>query len=279
MSMEKKKKHRLLVLTCVIVLLAAFALSPVFPYVRSLAVMKVYSPYCAKNSIMEEQNIELEIPSGDGWYPFVMTYEADKDFSAYIGLPGTKLTILYNFPAFSLKNGCSRFFDEDSSYYSSFYGAYLVRRADSEPFGFSPDMRKPDEKAISDIAKFDFFTLVLDDFGLSSNEQVFEDSAAYAKTNVSFLGYDGWTRISSDLTVNGVNHEKKGFVSSYLQYGSPNFPVSLDFAPVKMKSLVYARYFPEWDTAVYFYVMSPSEEVCENCVQTILSRSTLKNEE
>ncbi|PKM71640.1 MAG: hypothetical protein CVU91_12825 [Firmicutes bacterium HGW-Firmicutes-16] len=277
--MEKKKNRRLIILACVLLLLAAFALSPVFPYVRSLAVMKVYSPYCAKSSIMAEQNIELEIPSGDGWYPFVMTYEADEDFSSYIGRPDTKLTILYNFPAFSLKNGCSRFFDESSAYYNSFYGAYLVRCADGEPFGFSLDMRNPDEKAVSEIAKFDFFTLVLNDFGLTPNEQVFEYSLACEQTDVSFLGYDGWTQISSDLNVNGANHEKRGFTSSYLQYGSPSFPVSSDFAPVKMKSIVYAKYFPEWGTAVFFYVMSPSEDVCENCVQTILSRSILKSRE
>ncbi len=277
--MDKKKKRRLLILACVFVLLTAFVLSPVFPYIRSLAVMSLYSPYCAKNSIMETENFELSIPSGEGWYPFVMTYEADEDFSSYIELPDTKLTILYNFPAFSLKNGCSRFFDEASPYYSSFYGAYLVHRADGEPFGFSSDMSNPDENRISDIAKFDFFTLVLDDFGLTLDERVFKNSLTSELSNVSFLGYDGWTQISSDLTVNGANHEKKGFVSSYLQYGSPNFPVSSDFAPVKMKSIVYARYFPDWDTAIFFYVMSPSEEVCESCVQTILSRSTLKNEE
>lgn len=273
--MEKKKKQRLLILACVLVLLTAFVLSPVFPYARSLAVMSLYSPYCAKNSIMEE-NFELSIPSGDGWYPFVMTYEADEAFSTHIGLPDTKLTILYNFPAFSLKNGCSKLFDESSPYYSSFYGAYLVRRADIAPFGFSPDMRDVDEKAVSDIAKFDFVTLVLGDFGLTADKQVFESTPNSEQRGVSFLGYDDWTRISSSQKVNGLNHKKRGFVSSYLQYGSPNFPVSSDFAPVEMKSIVYAKYFSEWDTSVFFYVMSPSEEVCESCVQTILSQSTLK---
>ena len=274
-----KKKRRLIILACVLLLLAAFAVSPVFHYVRSLAVMSVYSPYCAKNSVMNKESFELSIPSGSGWYPFVMTYEADEAFSSYIGLPDTKLTILYNFPAFSLKKGCSSFFDEASPYYSSFYGAYLVRCADGKPYGFSPDMSAPNENAVSNIAKFDFFTLVLSDFGLKTNKQVFDSTPTSEQANVSFLCYDGWSRISYDLTVNGVNHSKKGFVSSYLQYGSPNFPVSSDFAPVEMKSIVYARYFPEWGSSVYFYVMSPSEAVCENCVQTILSKSTLKNVE
>ena len=274
----KKKKRRLIILACVTALIIAFVLSPIFPYIRSLAVMKVYSPYCAKNSIMEEKNIELNIPSGEGWYPFVMTYEADEAFSDYTGIPGTKLSILYNFPDFSLKKGCSRFYDESSPYYSGFYGAYLVSRKDGKPYGFSKDINDPDESAIADIAKFDFFTLVLGDFGLKAQNHVFEYSLTDYDANESFLGYDGWTRISTDIKVNGANHTKRGFCASYLQYGEPNFPVSSDFAPIEMKSIVYAKYFPECDTAVFFYVLSPSEEVCESCVQTILSKSTFKTE-
>lgn len=275
--MKKRINRRLIILACVLVLLAAFVISPVFPYARSLAVMKAYSPYCAKNSIMKQEDFKLSIPSGSGWYPFVMTYEADEAFSDYIGLPDTKLTILYNFPDFSLRTGCSRIFDESSQYYSSFYGAYLVRRADGAPYAFSSDMSTLDENTVSNIAKFDIFTLVLGDFGLTGDKRVFENTPASEQTNISFLGYDDWTRISSKLTVNGMDHKKNGFVSSYLQYGSPNFFVSSDFAPVEMKSIVYARYFPEWGTSVFFYVMSPSEEVCENCVQTILPKSTLKS--
>ena len=274
--MDKKKKRRLIILICFLALLAALILSPVFPYVRSLAVMSFYSPYCARDSIMKSQNFELSIPSGDGWYPFVMTYEADDAFSSYIGVPDTKLTILYNFPAFSPKNGCSRIFDESSPYYGSFYGAYLVRRADGEPYGFSPDMNTPDNNVISDIAEFDLSTLVLGDFGLSPDKTVFTYSSVSEQTNQSVLGYDGWTMLSSDLTCSGMNHKSKGFVPSYLQYGSPNFPLSSDFASIEIKSIVFAKYFPKWGTSVFFYVMSPSEEVCESCVRTILSNSTLK---
>ncbi len=275
--MNKKKKRRLIVLASVFLLIAAFAASPLFPYVRSLAVMSVYSSRCAKGSIMQEESFSLEIPSGEGWYPFAMTYTADEDFSEYIGLPDTKLTILYNFPAFSLKDGCSRLYDETSPYYSSFYGAYLVQRADGEPFGFSKDIHDPDEKAVADIAEFDLFTLVLGDFGLTSDKRIFGYSLTDCQKNQFFVGYDGWTRISSDITVNGVNHEKRGFCTSYIQYGAPSFPVSSDFAPVKMKSIVYAKYIPEWNTAVFFYVMSPSDNICKICVRDILSKSTLSD--
>lgn len=274
----KKKKH-LLITVCTAALLIVFFISPLYPYLRSLAVMSVYSHECAKESIMEKENFDLQIPSGENWYPFVMTFTADNSFSAYTKIPDTKLTILYNFPAFSLKKGCSRLFDEASPYYSSFYGAYLVRRTDGEPFGFSRETYKLDENALSSVAEFDFFSLVLGDFGLMENERIFDYEVTSREEGLAFAGYDGWTLLSSDITVNGANHEKNGFVTSYLQYGSPSFPVSSDFAPVKMKSIVCAKYFEEWNTSVFFYVMSPSEAVCKECVQTILSRSTLKSEE
>ena len=275
--MEKDKKRRLLILASVIVVLAAFVFSPLFPYARSLAVMSIYSPVCAKDSIMEKENFTLEIPSGENWYPFVMTYTADEDFAAFSQIPDSKLTILYNFPAFSLKNGCSRLFDEASPYYSSFYGAYIVSRGDGTPFGFSPETSELDENAVSRVAGFDFFSLVLDDFGLTADNRVFDYSVNLKDNDVSFAGSDHWKCIFSDITVNGVNHERDGFVNSYLQYGSPNFPVSSDFAPVTMKSIIYAKYFAEWDSSVLFYVMSPSEDVCEECVRTILSESTLQS--
>ncbi len=101
--MEKKKRRDLLILACIIVMLAAFVLCPLFPYFRSLAVMSVYSPVCTRDSLMEKESFALKIPSSENWYPFVMTYTADEAFSSYSRIPDTKLTILYNFPAFDLK--------------------------------------------------------------------------------------------------------------------------------------------------------------------------------
>ena len=212
--MEKKNRRKRLIIACILVLLAVFVFSPLFPYVRSLAVMSVYSPLCAKNSVMEKENFSLKIPSDDGWYPFVMTYTADEAFSSYVNIPDAKLTILYNFPAFDLKRGCSRLFDETSPYYNSFYGAYLISCGNHEAYGFSTDMHDPSEPALADIAKFDFFNLVLNDFGLTQEDRVFEYSITSENTNVSFAGSDHWTCICSDITVNGANHEKNGFLTT-----------------------------------------------------------------
>lgn len=175
----------------------------------------------------------------------------------------------------STSSGCSKLFDESSPYYSSFYGAYLVSRGDGTPFGFSAETAELDKNAVSLVAGFDFFSLVLDDFGLAAENRVFNYSVKSMDDGLHFVGSNGWTRIYSDITINGVNHKRNRFVGSYLQYGSPKFPVSSDFAPVEMKSIVYAKYFSEWDVSVFFYVISPSEAICEECVRTILSQSTL----
>ena len=270
-----KKKKRLFFALGLALALAAFCLSPVFPYARSLAVMSVYSPYCAKGSLMAQEGFSLKIPSGKGWYPFVMTYTANEAFSRYSGLDGAKLTILYDFPAFDLKRGCSRLFDASSPYYNSFYGAYLISTQEKTPFGFSDDTPEALAAAVSSVAEFDFFNLVLSDFGLDQNSRGFDFSVTDTQENVPFAGYTGWTRLCSELTVSGASHTADGFKRSYLQYGSPNYPVSAAFAPVKMKSVIYARYFAQWNCSVFFYVMSPDEAVLERCENTLLAKSVL----
>lgn len=64
------------------------------------------------------KGFDIHIPGGlatwkTDWYPFVMTFVDNKGFQSYMGNKNLSLTILYNFPAFSLLNGCSRLFDEN----------------------------------------------------------------------------------------------------------------------------------------------------------------------
>ena len=89
------KKRIKLLLVCIVVI-AVFAASPMGSYAMSLGVMKGYSIYNERNSFLNEKKIEIQMPSGDGWYPFVMTFNADDGFSAYVGCD-RELTIMYNF--------------------------------------------------------------------------------------------------------------------------------------------------------------------------------------
>ena len=136
-----------LVIMLVIMLLLVLLLTPVHRYPLSLAVMKVSNRLNHRGSLEEEAGIKLYIPGGGitakrDWYPFVMNYKADALFDSYMGQSGGRLSIYYNFAAFDIKKGCSDIYDAASPYYSSFYGAYVVRSHDHAPYGFisEPDV-------------------------------------------------------------------------------------------------------------------------------------------
>ena len=273
----KKRKKRVVIGLAMLLGVGAFLLSPLFSFVRSLAVMGIYSAMHESKSLMAQEDIQLRIPGGwetakADWYPFVMTYVADADYARYIGEPDAKLTILYNFPAFAYGKGCSRLFDRDSVYYNGFYGAYFLRDDSNEALARG----ELDEEVVANVAKFDFFHLVLGDFGLKSEDRIFDFTIDERIENVPYIGYEGWTKVQAAITVNGSAHPARKGTTSYLQYGAPNFGVVDDaFAPITISGTIYGRYFPEWDAGVYFYVMGDAD-VCRDCDEAILSKSILK---
>ena len=286
--MSTKKK----VLAVFMAALIIFIISPLSRYVLSLGVMSVYSDIHERESIMADKGIILEIPGGGethetDWYPFVMTFSPGESFSRAAGDSSLELTILYNFGAFDLSKGCSRLYDRQSEYYNSFYGAYLVTRKDdgdeasggskTAPFGFDSDGHM-DPKQTAVVPRFDFQHLVLGDFGIRTSEQVFEWTIETISEDVSYLGWDGWSCVDASLLVNGAAHAKKEFRQSYLQYGAPKYEVGADeeFKPIAMRGRVYGRYFEEWDTSVFFYILTPEKETLERCDRDILSKSRLE---
>ena len=301
-----KRGQRRLAAAGILLLLVSFVLSPFSKYILSLSVMSVYSGMHERQSIMHEKGIELAIPGGSAtketdWYPFVMTFNpSEVSFCRFIGETNRKLTILYNFPAFDLRwgKGCSRLYDPTSPYYNAFYGAYLVAdAADASgtelqknaapggktsskarpPFGFRAD-GSLDLAKTGLVPQYDFEQLVLRDFGLRAQDMQFDWRVREVRTVDGFLGYDGWNCVDADMTVSGAFHRADGFCQSYLQYGTPKYDVIADgdFAPVTMYGRVYARYFAEWESSVFFYVMAPSWEVVDNCDQQILRKSKLR---
>lgn len=284
--MSNKRTLKKKVTAVIAAALVIFIISPLSRYMLSLGVMSVYSRIHREESIMAEKGMELEIPGGletpeNDWYPFVMTFNPGESFAEAAGDDSLKLTILYNFGAFDLRKGCSRLYDRQSEYYNSFYGAYLVTRRDdqfkSPPFGFDSDgSMDPEQTAI--VPKFDFQKLVLWDFGINASEQVFEWNAETTSENVSYLGWDGWSRVDASLLVNGAAHKKKEFRQSYLQYGAPKYEVGVadEFKPIAMRGRVYGRYFAEWDTSVFFYILTPEQDTLERCDRDILSKSRLE---
>ncbi len=274
--MHKKKKTIIWLVSIVAAaaLLAVFMLAPFCAQLRSMAIMSVFSRAHETIGVAEQQQLRIKIPSGEGWYPFVMTYNDDEDFALLTKQKGSRLTIMYNFPAFDVKYGCSRLFDEESPYYNSFYGAYLTKLPDGSSYGFDPEGIELTE-AVSSIARLDYFWLVLSDFGLERDDRVFSFDTQLQEENVFFAGSEGWVRIDAQMFISGAAHNAKPGVRSYLQYGRPGFPVSQELAPVKMYSTVFSKYFESHGTTVYFYVMASDETVRDSCIADILSKAMI----
>lgn len=275
--MNKKKKSTLILLTLILL-----QFTPPFRLLQSLSIMSVYSKLNEKQSIMANEEFSIFIPGGletndTDWYPFVMTFNDDIGFRGFTGNQNLRLTIMYNFPAFSLKNGCSRIFDLSSPYYSSFYGAYIVQDESEKPFGFIDNngLLDLDMQSVSEVPQFDLQNLVLSDFGLNKDDMVFEWNIQKYTNETSYLGYDNWSLIDAELTVNGASHNKSGFVQSYIQYGSPSYDVEYEFKPVQMKGRVYSRYFEEYNCSIFFYIITTDTATLEKCDKEILSKSLI----
>ena len=266
----------------ILALLLLFCLSPLSRVFYSMAVMSVYSEMNVKTSLLTSENIELSIPGGlstlrSDWYPFVMTFEANSGFRRFTGDSSLALTILYNFPAFSPLKGCSRLYDTDSPYYNSFYGAYLVKDTDGGIYGFTRQTDGslyPDTTAVAEVPKYDFWQLVLSEFGLTRADAVFDWSITEISGPVSYAGEDGFYRMDALLTVNGSSHEYDGFTQSYLQYGKPDFPVTDALAPVQMYGRLYGKYLENKQVSLFFYIVAADKKVLEECDKEILSEST-----
>ena len=145
------------------------------------------------------------------------------------------------------------------------------------PFGFRAD-GSLDLAKTGLVPQYDFEQLVLRDFGLRAQDMQFDWTVREVRTVDGFLGYDGWSCVNADMTVSGAFHHADSFRQSYLQYGTPKYDAIAggDFAPVTMYGRVYALYFAEWESSVFFYVMAPSWEVVDNCDRQILQKSKLR---
>lgn len=271
------KKRTILIICISYVLL----FSPLFAQLRSMAVMIPYSSYHNNNSIMQEKNFDIKIPGGlttqyADWYPFVMTFNDSLGFSRYTGRDDLSLTIMYNFPYFSAVDGCSKLFDTSSPYFGSFYGAYITSSDNGNPYGFINGI--PDVDTVTKIPEYDLEYLVLNPFGLDKKDMVFESSVISAKDNIRYAGYDGWYRYDVDILASSPAHNYSNFDISYLQYGKPSFSVDNEFYPANMYGRIYAKYFENSSTGVFFYILSGDKTVLENCDRDILSKSIISGD-
>jgi len=260
------KKKLIKLISFVLIIAALFYF---FYPLRSLAVMGIYSAQHEKESVMRQNGFEIDMPSGRGWYPFVMTFNAD-GFKRFSGLDA-KMSIMYNFGAFDLSTRTSSIYDTDSEYYSSFYGAYVIEE-NGGVFGFDENGWL-DMDEVSLAVKYDYTKLVIEDFGCEKPVFGIDDTAI--EEGITFAQTDGWTRIDAVLNVNGCAHGYDGYKTPYLQYGRPFGEVETDFEETQLFGRVYAKYFEEYGCTVMAYIIAPNTDTLENCDIEILSETTI----
>mgnify|MGYP000900621809 CR=1 FL=1 len=259
-----------------------FLFSPVCGLLRSCVIMLPYSRMHERESVLARNRITFRIPGGmhtskTDWYPFVITFNDDVGLSSYLG-EKVEFTVLYNFGHFQLREGTSSYYNPKSLYYSSFYGGYIVKPGDSSrKFGFLND-GTINTGELAKVPEFDQKCLVLSSLGCPSDQRVFEETITKVQNDVQYIGYDGWTRVDSEIETNSPVHVYRGFKQGYLQYGKPigRFEYKEDFPKIQLKGRVYARYFEEIYSTIVLYVMAPSWDVINEVDKEILSDTELK---
>jgi hypothetical protein len=181
---------------------------------QSYIVMSIYSGQQSATSVMNENKFKIDMPSGDGWYPFLLTFNATS-FRDWSGIDAD-MSILYTFGAFDSATRTSSIYDTASDKYSAFYGAYVVKK-NSGTFGFSDGALDIGE--VTKAVEYDYTQLVISAFGCSA--PVFNVESYNIEGNKSIAGSEGWTQIDAVISANGCAHNYKSDKTSYLQYGRP----------------------------------------------------------
>ncbi len=250
-------------------LIAALLIFWFFYPLRSLVVMGIYSGQHSAGSVPKQHGFSVDIPSGAGWTPFVMTYNAD-GFSSWSGI-NAGMSVLYNFGAFDAGTRTSSFYDVASDKYCAFYGAYVLHQ-NGGVFGFSDD-GGVDMDEVQSAVEYDYTQLVIAGFGCS--DIVFQVDDFKTQADQSYAGNGGWTRIDAELTANGVAHTYKQEYRAYLQYGPPMKAADRDFAPVSLKGRLYIKYLEEYDCTVMLYVIAPDANAVNACDEDILNKTKI----
>ena len=236
---------------------------------QSHAVMSVYSASHYHESVMKQNGLKVMIPSGEGWYPLMLVYNAD-GFDRWSGIDA-RMTVLYSFGAFDMLTRTSALYDAESDRYSAFYGAYVVDK-NGGAFGFYPDgTLNADE--VKTAVRYDYTQLVMANFGCES--PVFDVIDMRTAADTQCAGSGGWTLIEASIRVNGAAHRFAEHKTAYLQYGRPTQTPDTDFAETVLHGRVYAKYLPEYECTVMLYCIAPDWSVVDECDANLLRPTTI----
>ncbi len=275
------KKYIAFILVILIALTVLFLKVPFYYQARSYALMYPYSLYEKNKGLLKTLDIPIAVPGGSStqqkdWYPFMLVFNDDQGFSQYQGRD-LALTILYNFGAFAWNSSSSSFFQQDSPYFNSFYGAYIVKENGdgSKEYGYTAE-GNPDIDEIFELSRYDFLNLVLKSFGCPDDKLTMEILSHDVTTAVEYAGYKDWVRIDSLLLLNSPEHRFRGDRRAYIQYGNPLKKDNIEeFRLVTSNGRIYMRYFEEYQSTIFLYIMSPYSLTLEKTEEEILSKTTI----
>lgn len=257
----------------VLLIIIIFFTLPLSKEFISYTVTGINNAYHSFDSLANEQDFSIDIPGGNhakelDWYPFMSTYNAHENYSFYTG-EDLELTVLYNFGSFISGKGRSRIYDGNSEYYSSYYGAYLVKDLDLENgLYLYNDDGSINLEELNDLIYYDYVVLVLKGLGAGVTDIVFD--VEIDKIGQVELHGEEWIRLDADFIASGVAHRKTDFRLMYLQLGNPKEHTGIDFEAIELHGRLFIRYYEDGNTTVCMYVISPSLDLIDETEKELL---------
>lgn len=254
----KLKNIVLIILIFSLVLLIS---SPSFAKTRSLIVMHTYNFYYQGSSIPKISGINLEVPVENmNYYPLLITFNSNEGMSSWLSTD-VNFTVEFTFADFN--NGRSGIYDVNSPLYNSYLGVYYLE-------GFK---QKITESIAHEIVEYDIRKLALPALGLPSHLSIFEIDGEITKTNDNINGLV-WDKYLSKFKQNGPEHNRKKFLLSYLQFGSP--PESISDYPVReMYGVLYTRYDINKDINICIYATAKDKTILTNIENEVIKKSEM----
>ncbi len=268
----------------ILILISLFTITQTKAYytLRSYIIMPLYSHYHMKNSLINKNNIKIHVPNGTStkqkdWYPFVLCFNDNEGFSKYSN-KNLSLTILYNFGHFNVLSGSSSYYTPQSQYFSSFYGAYLVKNNQEPESSFGFNNRKININELSSIPQYDQTKLVLPSIGCPQSKIAFNYYIRKIKYNVNYINLKNWVKIDCDIITNSPIHKPNNSNSGYIQYGIPqvNYYNNKDYPIINLKGRLYAKYIDKYKITLIFYILAPNYKTLVECDKKILSKSLIE---
>lgn len=246
----------------VLVLLVNLSVNPWLARYRSLAVMTGYDWSYERDSLPRDAGVRVDMPlSASGYYPRMITFNADQQMSAWLGVP-VRFTVDFTFGDFEAWAPHSSIFDPDDARYGAYVGSY-----------FLAGLGRPlTAREVAQVAEFDQRQLALPALGLGIRDNHF-DVLESVSAPATFAGHD-WTGHDAVISTNCPDHSPDGFHAHHLQFGRPP-ATSVDYPVCQMLARIEVTYLADRDVSVGLYIMAASLAELDRLSELVVRRAAL----